>query len=445
METMTQILAQTVYNLDLSDLPLNRLQKEDHPKFRPRVTTTAASDFQMSHPSSFTMIFPAKKSATPPVSKLSHMGRGADDKVIHGKTFVQVKDNSKSNVRQKRTSTPVWNTPPTFRQQETLNKCRSVSTILAPLDKGLLVPDPIPQRSSSSVGDYVSVERDELKPAAPAQGGFPSPTGSLPSDVVLSVRTDSEYQQLGEKDINGGDSVIVNPHVTSPSPEPQGNEELKPPSPSLREREMENKELDRKRKKKELNAGAKAKKLPAIDLVLRNRDYQSPEPEGLNAEVKSKPLLTQPPPVGADVSDGLVLKNENSHDSLELEGKSVAPDSGSHELQQLNQSREAEEATRIILYKSSSESNLVSHRLKHDMEGNNFTETDDLKLRRVLSSGNATERSMAVDPFSSSIIPSRAGVISSRTQSPLRAPQPKLGKDAKGLGEWGGVTLLSNS
>ena len=125
METMTQILAQTVYNLDLNNLPLDRLLIDDHPRNRPRVRTITPTELDIGRMSSFSHVhvISSKKGSSgssPLTSKLASVGVSAGNKAIKGKlqkAMTEVDDESPPDrVYHKRLSTPTGTcyTPSSF-------------------------------------------------------------------------------------------------------------------------------------------------------------------------------------------------------------------------------------------------------------------------------------------------------------------------------------------
>ena len=434
METMTHILAQTVYNLNLSDLPLNRLRRDDHSRFRPRIRTAAVSELGSSRMASFSQIalLPSKKLGTPPTSKLANTGRGTDDKVIHGKklrkSFTEIQDDpSIFQSPSRRVSSPA--TPSvSLGHHGALPMAKSSSAAVMPV------------RSFTSGGEY---ETKALKETANLESPLDdtaiimspkspkSPTLSLPSGVT-------RYQQLkegdDEKEELPSNSVIVNPHVASPSPEPPDVEHpILTKQPGM---EMDNRELENQ---KQQHSALRDRRLS--DLVMKNREYRSPEPESV--ELRTSALQSRP----QGFSGGLVLKNNNLRDSIisEIEETSMANSDAiglQSESETQNRSHESETTPPprpSPLHKSSSESNLALHQVQVDSNESSHDRKSsvDITLRRVLSSSGRKDVhtkpetvsvAVPVDAFSSSIIPqSSTGVISPSAQSPVRgSPLPRL-------------------
>jgi len=420
METMTQILAQTVYNLDLNNLPLNRLQMDDRPRNRPRVRTVTQMEFD-GRMSSFSWInmVPTKK-GSPVTSKLTNVAN-ANDKVIRGKlrkADTEVRDDSPpERSYYKRMSTPMGAYHPpssSLNLPEVSKKERSMSSVVPPTNNLQPVIESPHLRSLSSTD--TNIDNDEVC--------IPSPTYSLPPLNVVLPTSPPRYQQLveEEEEREGQDSVIMNPHTRTPSPEPV---KAKPQKKKTKEMELDNREVERKLIEKE-----RKKKMPAMDLVLQNRDYQSPE-----RDIRARKLEFESG--GNNASQDLVLKNESSRDSLTLdvENKDFAvsdsvesstehpppPDNTDDDSQRLS-----------ILYKSSSESDLLSHAVCVSTEQDPSSSLDEAthrSLRRVTSSGSSRKlrlkesprRSLDVtqDPFSSAIIPQR-GVMTTPIHSPVK-------------------------
>ena len=300
----------------------------------------------------------------------------------------------------------------------------------------------MPMRSLTSGGEYETKAQKEtvnlgsslddaatiLSPKSPK-----SPSLSLTSGVT-------RYQPLQERDEEEkedlfGNSVIVNHHADSPS--------LESPGMEMDNRESEN----QKTKGSDLKAGSLRDKRLS-DLVVKNREYRSPEPESVASE--SWPAF----------ASDLVLRNEHSRDSLVSEFEEAAnsvASSGAAGLQPESETqnpsymyeRESSPPRRPSpLHKSSSESNLATHHVQLDSHENCHSrkasiDTPSVGLHRVLSSGSHKAASakpetvavqVSVDTFSSSIIPQTStGVISPLAQSPIRGSPlprvPRLGRD----------------
>ena len=439
METMTQILAQTMYNLDLNNLPLNRLLIDDHPRNRPRIRTITPTELDVGRMSSFSHVnvISSKKSSSgtsPLTSKLASAGVGAGDKAIKGKlqkAMTEVKDVSPPDrVYHKRLSTPTGTCyiPSSFSTPLKSIKERSISSGTPPINNLEPVVESPHSRSSLSIGATILGDSEETC--------APSVLHSLPTDMILSKNRPG-YQHLVEEDdgTEAREPVIINPRVRTPSKMPAQQETQVAKQWKKRrtsESELDNRELEKKLKERE-----RQRKLtvPAMDLVLQNRDYWSPEPE---TRTKTKSDSAE----GGGVPQDLVLKNESSRDSLtsdidvtkdvELSGSAEVSELHS-ELQQPPPLADADDEDQRLsfFYKSSSESDLRSHTVQLSTERDTLSKDDTThhRLRRASSGSGrklhpkeASPRKtldISHDPFSSSIIPHSHNTP---VHSPMKAP-----------------------
>ena len=435
METMTQVLAQTVYGLDLHDLPLNKLERDDHRnRYRPRTRTItpASNTDRIIGRMSFSKI------DTPPLTSK----RTADEKVIRGKlrkADTEVKDDSPPHTPR------AWSRHvscvPALPFTEVRNE-RSCSNVVPPRKEELAVVE-APGRSSSA-GAALPEISEGVEPSPtyslpPVGSGIdvstivgPSPTASLPPDVPRDKYREStaslppDVPRDKYRESTGSDDVIWNPHVATPSPEPEEVD----PGKLKGVQELDNREVERKQTERKVSP-LRTKRQPALDnLVLKNREYRSPEPEGLTG---GRSLSFQSPLVTADVS--LVLENENSRDSVisELELDSNKPESQDSPIPSYPRKFS-------LLRKSSSDSNLSRQTTKPSDSPRSKTAEDTAKIQRFhrvnssvdtkVDMPSTRENFSLCDLFSSSIIPiSHTGMIS----SPVRvSPQPLLPSPSKG-------------
>ena len=224
-------------------------------------------------------------------------------------------------------------------------------------------------RSKSSIGATILGNSDATC--------IPSPLHSLPTDVILS-KNHPGYQQLVEEDDEAEEkeSVIVNPHIRTPSKIPAQQETQAPKLWKKRrtsDTELDNRELEKKLKERERQ---RKLAIPGMDLVLQNRDYWSPEPE---TRTKTK---FESAGEGGTPQD-LVLKNESSRDSL-ISDVDVTKDvelsaSGEGAELYLESQRppplddaDGEDRKLSFFYKSSSESDLRSHTVQFEHRGRHF-------------------------------------------------------------------------
>lgn len=448
METMTQILAQTVYNLDLNNLPLDRLLIDDHPRNRPRVRTITQTELDIGRMSSFSHVnvISSKKGSSgssPLTSKLTSVSVSAGDKAIKGKlqkAMTEVKDESPPDrIHHKRLSTPTGTcyTPSSFSTPLESIKERSVSSGVPPTNNLEPVVESEHSRSKSSIGATILGNSDATC--------VPSPLHSLPTDVILSKNCPG-YQHLVEEDDEAEEkeSVIINPHIRTPSKMPAQQETQAPKLWKKRktsDTEVDNRELE----KKLLKERERQRKLaiPGMDLVLQNRDYWSPEPE---TRTKTKFESARE---GGTPQD-LVLKNESSRDSLisdvdvtkdvelSASGEGAELQSESQQPPPLDDA-DGEDRKLSFFYKSSSESDLRSHTVQLSTEGDTLSKdgTTHPRLRRA-SSGSGRKLhpkegsprktlDITHDPFSSSIIPhSHTTPVHSPMKTPPHSRGPRI-------------------
>ena len=448
METMTQILAQTVYNLDLNNLPLDRLLIDDHPRNRPRVRTITQTELDIGRMSSFSHVnvISSKKGSSgssPLTSKLTSVSVSAGDKAIKGKlqkAMTEVMDESPPDrVHHKRLSTPTGTcyTPSSFSTPLESIKERSVSSGVPPTNNLEPMVESEHSRSKSSIGATILGNSDATC--------VPSPLHSLPTDVILSKNRPG-YQHLVEEDDEAEEkeSVIINPHIRTPSKMPAQQETQAPKLWKKRktsDTEVDNRELE----KKLLKERERQRKLaiPGMDLVLQNRDYWSPEPE---TRTKTKFESARE---GGTPQD-LVLKNESSRDSLisdvdvtkdvelSASGEGAELQSESQQPPPLDDA-DGEDRKLSFFYKSSSESDLRSHTVQLSTEGDTLSKdgTTHPRLRRA-SSGSGRKLhpkegsprktlDITHDPFSSSIIPhSHTTPVHSPMKTPPHSRGPRI-------------------
>ena len=447
METMTQILAQTMYNLDLNNLPLNRLLIDDHPRNRPRIRTITQTELDIGRMSSFSHVhvISSKKSSSgtsPLTSKLASAGVGAGDKAIKGKlqkSMTEVRDESPPDrTYHKRLSTPTGTCyiPSSFSTPLKSIKERSISSATPLINNLEPVVESPHSRSSSSIGVNILGDSEETC--------SPSILHSLPTDVILSKNRPG-YQHLVEEEdeTETKESVIINPHVRTPSKIPaqqetQATKQWKKRRTS--ESELDNRELEKKLKERE-----RQRKLtvPAMDLVLQNRDYWSPEPE-------TRTKTRSDSAGGGGVPQDLVLTNESSRDSVtsdvdvtkdvELSGSAEVSEHHSESQQPPPLPDADDEDQRLsFFYKSSSESDLRSHTVQLSTEGGTLSKDDTThhRLRRASSGSSrklhpkeASPRKtidITHDPFSSSIIPhSHNTPVHSPMKTPPHSRVPRM-------------------
>ncbi len=476
---MTQILAQTVYGLDLNDLPLNRLERDNHPRpglYRPRskTTTRSTNELNTSRMSFSRVQFVPSKLASSPPSKLISNSRFADTKVLRGKlrkaeTEVHDDDSpprSPPNRGVSMGAIPHSELPCSF-STNVGGKFRSISTVEPAEPESFMQELSLPPGRSVSAGGLYQTHLEETLDELPEDVTTPSPILSLPPGLIVPRGSSPNYQRLQEDEPTSS-GIITNPNVVTSSPVGK-RRKVEAEAESVRGatqtqvwgggREVDSRELERKRREFPPGQGRQPREV----LILQNRDYFSPEPDALSERmaVTTKFQVSLP--------GGLVLANENSRDSIVSASSEAASTptplvvttavgrSGANE-SVLNpdvkpksfplEGQLTPESPRrsSLITKSSSESNISRLGTATTAEDSSLRSRtlDDhhRRLRRVVSSASAEDEEEVLreesvdDPFSSAIIPnSREGVISPQACSPLRAsPQPfppTLGKEPK--------------
>lgn len=445
---MTRILAESVYGLNLNDLPLQRLLKEEGMigKQRSRAPTTVPSDLGGGRLTSFSIIEVNMKRPTTSSSAVERRGHAMRQKAVT--LDIPETEYPPENVRRYR-SIPN-ETHNYFLTGSGEGNDRSVSAVNLPIDGQMTVP----LRSSSSEVRFRTIKEEEGEEegeGAEGGSGRASPAVSLPPTMMMSSTSclqHSERAREGESN-KGRESreslTITNQHIRTPTPEPEltltsvqssfehggRGGSVEPLLEAQDEDKGKGKPKKSWRKKlnfSDLSGGSKSqKKQTGTDLVLKNessdesvtlKDEQSPL---VKADHRSPPLASLPASSAAGISE-----RERQRSS------SVADDGVS----------EGETRVSSRIYKSSSEGNL--HRLSQlaemeEEEGEGGCEqsvlgsVSPLMLRRVVSSGvqdttnqpkNKEGHGVTEDIFSSAIIPSsQARLLSSpvgpRSQSPV--------------------------
>ena len=452
METMTRILAESVYGLNLNDLPLQRLLKEEGMigKQRSRAPTSIPSDLGGGRLTSFSIIEVNMKRPNISSSAVERRGHAMRQKAIT--LDVPETEHPPENVRRYR-SIPN-ETHNYFLTRSGGGKERSVSSVNPPSNSQMTAP----LRSSSSEVRFRTIKEDEGEEegegGTEGGSGRASPAVSLPPTMVVStgsIPRSQHSERVREGESNKGREsreslTITNQHIRTPTPEPELSVQSSGMSyehggrggsvEPLLETQDEDKGKGKPKKswRKKLNfsdlsgGGKSQKKQTATDLVLKNessdelgslKDEQSPV---VKTDHRSSPLPSPPASSAAGISE----RERQRSVSLADNGAS-------------------EEETRVSsrIYKSSSEGNL--HRLSQlaEMEEEGEGECEQsasvlgsvspLMLRRVVSSGvqdttnqpeNEKGHGVTEDIFSSAIIPSsQARLLSSpvgpRSQSPV--------------------------
>lgn len=461
---MTHVLAQTVYGLDLSDLPLNKLELDNHHRsrqFRPRARTSQSSAELNKSRMSFSRVhfMPSSKLGSPP-SKLGSVSHFADDKVTRNKL-------RKSNTEVHEEKSPPYSPPtrgtsvpfiPPSDLEDLSGKFRSISTVVPPkLEE--LEPEfqSLPPGRSVSAGDTYRPHQEMLGDL-PEEATTPSPIFSLPPGLVGSS---SRYQKLHEGETTST-GIIENPLTASPvsSRRKAERDTRKNGREAAQTHGWEgSRKTELESKQRVFSPGQLKGQRPGKDegLVLQNRDLVSPEPD---------PAAVATTKFTVSLPAGLVLENENPRDSMAstvsdttptpLAAKPTVLDAGADKgTSGLGAKPRASTVDRLspefprrssLIYKSSSESNITRFGINTPFDGESFRsktlEDSGVRMRRVVSSGStegdveAMVRESLDDPFASAIIPnSREGVISPQLSSPIRtSPQPllsSLGRDAR--------------
>ena len=264
MDTMTQILAQTVYNLDLKDLPLQRLLRDEgrRGRGRDRTNTNVASDLNSSRFTAFSVVEANMRrpntATSMHVSQLASISRSAEDRRSRGKMqkayTVEVQTPSPPPGRGRRYVSIPCVSPYSPDVSEVSSQRlgvvgggvgrggsggvlgRSVSEVEQPIAERL----DMPVRSHSSEGQYGTILEEEGE--GESGGGIlesdtrlslpPSPAVSLPATVALSASTGQEMQrsQSSEGTVSDASGVskeaeesltIANLDIRSPILEPE--------------------------------------------------------------------------------------------------------------------------------------------------------------------------------------------------------------------------------
>ena len=500
MDSMMHILGQSVYSLDLHNLPLDRLQLEDQKRLhqRLRVKTSGAEDrIPTTRMSSFSII-----NIQPPVAARrgvqTHIGVGGSHTPParmpkHYTTTPDLSLRKMKNLPKANTIDAGIDNPPAPDEVK-YGKRHSVpaqhadsSPSLPPVPETIAeVGDPdshppgrspqvtrTPKRSTSSVADYYrNKEEEDVADVTPSDVN-PSPGAqSLPPEAVFRIEMSEPSGEVGIstthegldeiKEITGNE-VFVNPNTLSPSPEPEEKsfdglqseqKDVKSAKSAIMKRTPEHLSSENEKQVKHKESVSSFKKY-RFRWQSRTTDHQ--------------PLRTKQQKGKLDVApNDLVLRNENSRDSLTLTGEELdklkrgptRSDSDSSDLHSKSEPLSLTKSVSVsspmaleprtprfnLLHKSSSEGSLpnliVNVELKDSSSGYTpppqFKKSDQhLLLRRVISSGggspsNTATREVCVpDPFSSDIIPnSREGVITPPAQSPAR-PSFKQGRPLK--------------
>lgn len=448
METMTRILAESVYGLNLNDLPLQRLLKEEGMigKQRSRTPTNIPSDLGSGRLTSFSIIEVNMKRPNTSSSAVERRGNAMRQKAIT--LDVPDTEHPPENVRRYR-SIPN-ETHNYFLTGSGGGKERSVSSVNPPSNNQMTVP----LRSSSSEVRFRTIKEEEgeeeREGGAEGGSGRASPAVSLPPTMMVStgsIPRSQHSERVREGESNRGREsreslTITNQHIRTLTPEPELSVQSSEMSyehggrggsvEPLLEAQDEDKGKGKPKKlwrKKKLNfsdlsgGGKSQKKQTTTDLVLKNessdelgtlKDERSPVVKG---DRRSPPLASLPASSAAGISERERQRSASLADDEE----------------------EGRVSSRI--YKSSSEGNL--HRLSQlaemEVEGEGECEpsvlgsVSPLMLRRVVSSGvqdttnqpeNEKGHGVTEDIFSSAIIPSsQARLLSSpvgpRSQSPI--------------------------
>ena len=484
MEVMTKVLAHHVYYLDLGELPLQRLAREDqqHRKFRARTKTDAMEAPRVSSFSSINVL-PPSRPARPPLSSLATENQGSSQKrgrLVKAKT----EDAEGSPLEVPRLFTKRHSTPHDSPEQsrstnvaipETITE-RASGTKTPPI-VGSSSPDLAPQRSRTAEAGYPcgSTAREEDQPhirkievTSPKSLPLESPFMTLSaSDIQLSLEEEDEEEEEDKKHDSRTEksSVFVNPHIQSPGPEEicfddrsRGDDGA---STSRGKTSSSSSSSNRKSKGRDSGRSKKNNHI-SLDLVMKNPKYMSPEPEAASEDVKKSPATTKlrrSKKVDEPTDEISSLKrasndySETTDDDGGIRSGRAASECTSTDLHStpessLNQSMSVDVRPRerlpSLMRKSSSDSDLRKHGVTRapmrlsPPPPSSFTVNrrgDNQTFRRVVSTsaggGEGSEgpdeegvgpAGVYPDPFSSELIPLSPGGAGTPVQSPTRVP-----------------------